>query len=265
MNPLRVVCVDDEQLALRRMALALAKVPGVSLAGAESDPYRALTMINRLRPDLLLLDITMPGMSGFELVDQLKPDQAPAVIFVTAYEAHAIRAFEVNAVDYLMKPVAVDRLRGAIYKARSILASRDNERHMLELQSTIARLRNADHVAGTAAAETQNPFLWIHQTGGYVRVPIAQILWFEAERDYVRVHTPDGRGLIRETMNNLVRRLDPTMFFRVHRSAIVAGARINGVRRKPTGALIVKIDGGMEIAVGRHYAKGLRDLLRQIG
>jgi two-component system response regulator AlgR len=249
MKSLRALLVDDEPLALRRLAVSIGAIGGVEIIGTTTRAREAVGMIDALKPDLVFLDIAMPGLAGLGVAEQLQRDEAPALIFVTAYDQHAVRAFDVDAVDYLLKPVAPDRLRAAIGRARHWLAGR------AEAQ-----------VAGETGADRLGPddSLWVHRHQEFVRVRVGDIVWVEAEGDYVRLHAGEGGGLLRSTLSGIEGRLDPAVFVRVHRSAICRIAAITGLRRKPSGALSVSLANGDEAPVGRSYNSGLKVLLRRL-
>jgi two-component system response regulator AlgR len=238
MDVLRALLVDDEPPALRRLARSLAQIEGVEVVGSTASPSQAVAMIEAAKPDLLFLDISMPGMSGFDLLERLSPEEQPAVIFVTAYDAYALHAFDVAAVDYLMKPVAMERLREAVGRARPWLQGR------------------AAEAAATAPARLES--LWIHRHRERVRVPIDEIEWIEGYGDYARIHGPRLAGLARITLNSLEEKLDPDQFLRVHRSAICRRQSIVSLRRRATGAMTVVLASGDEAPVGRRHLPGLR-------
>ena len=259
MTPLRAFLVDDEPLAIRRLSHGLRDIEGVELVGSSTSARASLVAIGGLQPDLLFLDIAMPGLDGFDVVERLDPELAPVVIFVTAFDAHAVRAFTVNAVDYLLKPVTPERLRESVERARAVIEARHAERRMDALRDTLAVMRKQ------MQAPPQDDSLWAHRHRELVRVPVASIAWAGAEGDYVRLHTAEGGGLIRMTLAALEARLDPAIFIRVHRSALCRRSAIVSLRRKPTGALALSLAGGDQVPVGRHYARGIRDLLRRMG
>jgi DNA-binding LytR/AlgR family response regulator len=240
MDVLRAMLVDDEPPAIRRLARSLAQIDGVEVVGSTTSPSQAVAMIEAAKPDLLFLDISMPGMSGFDLLERLSPEEQPAVIFVTAHD-HALHAFDVAAIDYLMKPVAMERLREAVGRARPWLHGRAAE--------------------AAAAAPARLESLWIHRHRERVRIPIDEIEWIEAYGDYARIHGPRLAGLARITLNSLEEKLDPGQFLRVHRSAICRRQSIVSLRRRATGAMTVVLASGDEAPVGRRYLPGLRALV----
>jgi two-component system response regulator AlgR len=240
MAPLRALLVDDEALAVRRLARSLEQVPDVEVAGATTSAREALALIAAYPPDLLFLDISMPGLTGFELVERLPPAARPAIIFVTAYDAYAVQAFDVSAADYLMKPFAQPRLEEAVERGRLWLRARE----------------------APAEAQTWPDALWVHRHRSFVRVPVEEIDWIEGHGDYARIHGHEFVGLARTTLTALEEKLDPARFIRTHRSAICRKGAIVRLQRKPSGAMIVLLANGDEAPVGRTFVAGLRALLR---
>jgi len=256
---LRVLIVDDEALARRRLATMLRQAVDVEIAGEAADGDEALRLTAERAPDVLLLDVKMPGRSGFDLLPLLGGSGAPAVIFVTAFNHYAVKAFEVAAVDYLLKPVSFDRLRAALDRARELLRSRDAEARAAEMAQVIDALRRG--ATADEAPRFEDEF-WVQRRAEYVRVPVARLDWIEAERDYVRLHAGPEAYLLRDTIGGLDERLDPAVFVRVHRSAIVRRERIVAIRQAGYGAIKVALSTGVEVPVGRTYARKVRALLR---
>jgi len=246
MEVLRAFLVDDEPLAIRRLSRSLERIEGVEVVGTTTSARHAIAQIGSARPDMLFLDISMPGLTGFELLDRLPAEAHPAIVFVTAYDAHAVQAFDVAAVDYLMKPFAQARLEEAVGRGR------------LWLQARSAPA--ADEGPRRARLDS----LWVHRRQEFVRVPVEEIAWIEADGDYAKIHGARSAGLARTTLTALERRLDPELFIRVHRSAICRKAAITGLRRKPTGAIVALLATGDEAPVGRRFVPGLRALLRRM-
>ena len=242
METLRALLVDDEPLAISRLSRSLERIPGVEVIGSTTSARQAVALIDSEAPDLLFLDISMPGLTGFELVERIGPDAHPAIVFVTAHGAHAVQAFDVAAADYLMKPVAQPRLEKAVERARLWLRAR----------------------AATASARPATDALWVHRHREFVRVPVAEIDWIEGHGDYARIHGPHMVGLARTTLTALEDKLDPRQFIRVHRSAICRKAAIVSLKRRATGAMVVLLANGDEAPVGRSYVSGLRSLLKMV-
>lgn len=260
MTSLSVFIVDDEPLARRRLTLMLRELPGVRLLGESDGGADALTRIAALKPDVLLLDIKMPELDGFELSRRLDPQAPPAVIFVTAFNHHALHAWDHGAAAaYLLKPVGMARLREALARAGAQLRARDAEERIAELTQILRNLR------AQAPAEP-SPYIqefWSLKHGARVRIWTDQVDLIDAESDYVRLHTRDGAGvLVRQTLSRTAAQLDPAQFVRIHRSAIVRIERIATVRHGPHGAMQVVLDNGLVRPVGRNYAPALRRVLR---
>ena len=236
--------VDDEPLAVERLQLLLARVDGVELVGTASDGEGAMRMVQALRPNLLLLDIAMPGIDGIDVARALAGDgAAPAVVFVTAFDRFAVAAFDVAAVDYLMKPVDPERLTRAIDRARTYLHAR------AEVGTSDTR----------RAAEA--PFLeefWASDLSGLVRIATRDIDRISAERDYMRLHVGQRSWLIHHSMSALEDRLDPALFVRLHRSAIVRRDFVAGFQRNVSGRWIARLSDATEQPVGRLYADAVR-------
>lgn len=255
MDALRIVIVEDEPLAVERLQLALEGVPDIELVGASHDGRAGLELIRRVRPDLVFLDIRMPSMDGLELAEALAADHGPAVIFLTAYGQYAVDAFELAAVDYLMKPVGLDRVRAAVERARVRIAQSTAQERAEELRTLLDTVRRE----GPPPTRV-DPYrsLWVTDARGRVRVPLASIEWLEAERDYVRIHTETGSHLTRITLQGVAKQLDDAQFFRVHRSAIVNLKAVTGLKRRSWGLTSVALASGVDVPVGRPYLQTLK-------
>jgi two-component system response regulator AlgR len=240
---LRILVADDEPLATERLALLIGRIDGVTLAGTAHDGEQAVRQAEELRPDLVLLDIAMPGLDGIEVARALsRLDRSPAVVFVTAFDQFAVAAFEVAAVDYLMKPADSTRLIRAIDRARAFLAQREA-------------------LGGTDAAAPETPYLeefWASDLTGLVRIASRDIDRVSAERDYMRLHVGRRSWLIHHSMSALEEGLDPGLFVRLHRSAIVRRDFISGFSRNPSGRWIARLADGAEQPVGRLYSDSVR-------
>ena len=242
MRRLRALLVDDEPLALARLVHSLATLDRVELVGTTTRASDVAALVARTAPDILVLDIAMPGLNGLDLAARLPEAGRPAVIFVTAFDSHAVRAFDIDAADYVMKPVAPERLRQAIDRAARWLAAR-----------------------APAAAPAVIDSLWAHRHREMVRVRVDDIEWIEAEGDYVRLHTGDRHpALVRMTLTALERQLDAALFIRVHRSVICRRSAIAALRRKASGALAAALLSGGEAPVGRKFSGGLRIMMRRV-
>lgn len=256
-----VLIVDDEPLAIRRLEILLKAMPGVRHAGSAASRREAVHAIAELRPDIVLLDIRLRDGTGFDVLEQLPADASPAVIFTTAFDHFAIRAFAVSAVDYVLKPIEAARLQEAIERAQMRLAADNAARENAEMRRVIADLRAEFHAAGPSPYETE---LWVRGvSGSLTHVALDQVDWVSSEDDYVRLHTPSGSHLLRLSIKALSERIDSTRFVRVHRAALVRIAAIAQLRQTATGRRDVILRDGTRIATGRVYAKRLREMLRQ--
>jgi DNA-binding LytR/AlgR family response regulator len=258
-RPLRVAIVDDEPPALRRLQFALEKTPGAVLVGQASHGEGALDLIRKGDVDVMLLDIRMPGLSGLDLARMIDPAQAPVFIFVTAYSRFAADAFDLAAVDYLLKPVEFERLNAALDRARERLRSRAAGQRIAELEAAIAALRTPDAEGAEASGYAEE--LWVPDRGDRVRLPVGLIDWVEAERDYVRIHARGRSFLVRKAIRTLQAELDPRAFVRVHRGALVQRDRIVRLARRSGGPTAVVLQSGAEIPVARRQAAQVRKLI----
>jgi DNA-binding LytR/AlgR family response regulator len=239
-------------LALRRIKLALQDIPDVEVVGAASDGAQAITFMRDLKPDVVLLDIKMPLADGFDVANAVEDSGGPAVIFVSAFESYALRAFETSAIDYLLKPVEFERLASALDRARERRAVMDAGRRAKELAAVLEALKKESDERDGPQFEKE---FWIRDRGRFLRVPVMDVERIEAERDYVRLYW-DGRTLLhRETMSHLEEKLDPNVMLRVHRSAFVNWKRLKAVRRDANGRLMAVLESGDEVPVSRAYAQ----------
>lgn len=254
-----MLAVDDEPLALQRIEWCLAEFPDVELAGKARSGPEALALARSLRPDLLLLDIDMPVVSGLEVVEKLEPGQALEIVFVTAFDEFAVRAFELSATDYLLKPVEHERLGAALARARARLSGRASEARVAELQAVVAKLRAARHATAEPRYETE---FWVAERDARVRIPAEMVERIEAYGDYVRLQIGERERLMRAKLGDLEARLDPARFVRIHRSRIVRSDLIVALRRTPTGRARVVLVDGSELPVSRSQIQAVRERLR---
>jgi two-component system response regulator AlgR len=242
-GPMKILIADDEPLAAERLQMLLARLEGVKLVGTAHDGESAVRMAEGMAPDMILLDIAMPGLDGIAVARALSGRQpSPAVVFVTAFDQFAVAAFEVEAVDYLMKPVEAVRLERAIERTRQYLSHRAAS---AELPST-------------AAASPWLEEFWASDLTGLVRIASRDIDRVTAERDYMRLHVSHRSWLIHHSMTALEEGLDPELFVRLHRSAIVRRDFIAGFSRNPSGRWIARLADGSEQPVGRLYSEQVR-------
>lgn len=248
--PLRVVVADDEPLAREHLAGLLREMPGVEVAEC-SDGLEAVAAIGRSRPDLVLLDVAMPGLDGFDVIAAVTPERMPPVIFVTAYDEHAVRAFEVRALDYLLKPISAPRLRRALDHAVEHVRSR----RAGDLEGALREL-----VAGRQAARPRRNFL-VRRGDRLVVVDVAEVELVEAAANYVRLQVADGAYLYRSTLASVEQELPPGEFARIHRSALVRVRAVRWLARDHGGDVVATLASGRTVAIQRRHLERLKALL----
>jgi two-component system LytT family response regulator len=250
-GPVRALLVDDEPLALENLRVALEAHDDIDVVGVAGDGRSAVRLIQELDPDLLFLDVQMPDMDGFAVLRAIEHVETPEVVFVTAFDAHAVRAFEVHALDYLLKPFDdvrfADCARRAIHRVRT--------RHQGELRSAVRAL--LEQVAPASALGTDRPGFITRitvRTGSTITfVAVSDVDWFNAAGNYVRIHLRDREHLVRVTLSDLARQLDPRVFVRIHRSTIVNIARIREVQPWLGGDYLAVLHDGRKLKVSRTY------------
>jgi two-component system, LytTR family, response regulator len=248
---MRVLIVDDEPLARRRLVQLLAECTDVEIVGAAEGGREALELVAQLRPDVLLLDIEMPGVDGFAVLKALPVDLAPAIIFVTAFQDHAVKAFELRATDFVVKPVDGKRLAKAIEQAQSDLDARRAGKRLAFLQSRLAELESR----ALSASETG---LWVQIGRDRRRLVLSDILWLQAERDYVRVHMGSQTHLVNAMLGEMEKDLDEDSFLRIHRSVIVRKDKVRAILRGRFSTPALELDDGQRLSVGRKYRDAVR-------
>ena len=256
---IRAIIVDDEKLAIQGLQLRLEPFEDVEVIDTCSNGREAIRKIKTEKPDLVFLDIQMPGFDGFSVVKGVMEIDPPLFVFVTAYEEHAIRAFEANAVNYLMKPVDEDKLADTIERVRQRLAekkSSEDAGQLLDVLSEVAPDRAAQFSEGDLENDSGDRFeklINVKDRGKIFRVEVDSIEHIEAAGDYMCIRTADNSLILRETMKDLERRLDPRKFQRVHRSTIVNLDQVRQVKPHTNGECFLVLDSGQEVKVSRSY------------
>lgn len=236
-DKLRTLIVDDEPLAIERMQVICAKIDDLAVVGTASDGAQALRLVEALSPDLLLLDMTMPETDGLSVARALsKQDSPPAVVFVTAHDNYAVEAFDLDAVDYVLKPVKPERLERAIQRALA---------------------RRSDGERGDSRWLEE---LWIPHRSELIRIDTAEVSRIDAERDYVRLHVSDRSYLLLQTIAGLEQRLDPSRFIRIHRSTILRKDCIKGLRHDGLGVWSAEMEDGEALRIGRTYLPKVKSM-----
>lgn len=247
---MRVLIVDDEPLARRGVLVRLKPYKDIEVVGQCGDGTSAVTKILELSPDLIFLDVQMPGMDGFEVLHTLPRESLPAVIFLTAYEQHALQAFEVHALDYLLKPIDDERFAVAIKRARRFVDSQSKS----QFDTRILKLLEEN--SGTYTSR------FAVRTGSRIQIVFAEdIEWIGTAGDYVELHSAGQSHLLRETMNAMEERLDPGQFIRIHRYRIVRLKCIRELKAIGSREYIVKLSDGSEHRSSRSYANRLENWL----
>jgi two-component system LytT family response regulator len=258
-NTMKAIIVDDEALARQGLALRLTDIPEIEVVQQCANGEEAIAAIMEYAPDIVFLDIQMPGMTGFELIREIQADILPMVIFVTAYDAFAIDAFNVHAVDYLLKPVEVDRLEAAVAKAKQKIAQQiamGEKQRLMDLvvsitgksAAAIAELLDSDEELVEHADR-----LAIKDGSSITFVPVRDIDWVDAAGDYMCVHVKGETHIMRTTMKELEAKLDPLIFQRVHRSTIVNLERVEKVSSHINGEFHLTLSCGGSLKMSRSY------------
>jgi two-component system LytT family response regulator len=251
MNAVRVVVAEDEALARERIVALVRAAPELELVGEASHGLEALDLITALAPDLVFLDVEMPELNGFELVAALDESSIPGLVFITAYEEYAMKAFEVDAIDYLQKPVTPERFAAAVRRAIGRLA-RGREAAAAIARAIVARNRETTRYRSRFVVRVRSTHTF---------VGVKDIVWIDAVDNYLQLHTRDRIHLVRGTMKDAEGELDPSQFLRIHRSAIVNIARIVAVDALPSGGYGVRLDEGTKLRTSRQYAGRVRTLV----
>ncbi len=259
---IRTIIVDDEPAARRGVRLLLERDGGVDIVGEASGGVEAAELIRRERPELAFLDVQMPGGNGFDALAKLEPGIAPAVVFVTAYDEHALKAFEVNAVDYLLKPYDDSRFAAALQRGKDEVRRRQAD----VVNSRLTQLLDYLQRATPAAAPKEEPAgdrILVKSSGEIFFLKAEEIDWIEAEGDYMKFHVGGRVHLMRETMARLEARLDPKRFIRIHRSTIVNIDRLRKLSPSFAGEYAVILHDGTKLKLSRGYHERISTLMKE--
>jgi two-component system LytT family response regulator len=253
---IRTILVDDEKLATQGLQLRLEKFPDVEVIDTCSNGREAIRKIKTEKPDLVFLDIQMPGFDGFSVVKGVMEIEPPLFVFVTAYQEHAVRAFEANAINYLMKPVDEDKLADTLDRVRTRLTEKRSAEEAEKLKHVLAEVAPNAMEGMPDEGEAANRFeklINIKDRGQIFRVDVDTIERIEAAGDYMCIYTADNSLILRETMKDLERRLDPRVFQRVHRSWIVNLNLVRQVKPHTNGECFLVLESGADVKVSRSY------------
>jgi two-component system LytT family response regulator len=268
MNALSAIIVDDEHLARRGLAMRLQQLPEVDVIAECSNGHEALQAVAQHNPDLLFLDIQMPGIDGFEVVERLQADGMPMVIFVTAYNEYAVDAFKIHAIDYVLKPIEDDRLHEAVQRA---LQHREQENSSAGKERLVKLIMSmtGESAAGIEAmvesvdksTDSWPEKITIKDGNDIQFIRVADIDWVDAAGDYMCVHASGKTHIMRITMKQLEGMLNPVAFLRVHRSTIVNNRCITGAQTLTNGEYLLNLECGAQLKVSRSYKDRIREFL----
>ena len=250
---MRVIIADDESLARDKLRLMLASEPGVEVIAECQNGGEAVHALSTHKPDLMFLDVRMPDLDGFEVLGKVPRADMPLVVFTTAYDRHAIRAFEAHALDYLLKPFDHERLHQALERARNELEKANTRAETLRILQYLSETRQ--HLATTGRR------LIVRAAGRVVFLSFDEIDWVEAAANYVRIYVGKQSYLLRRGIGEIAERLDQSQFIRIHRSVIVNVQKIRELQPVNSGEYIVVLKDGKELSCSRGYRSGLQELV----
>ncbi len=269
---IRAVVVDDEPLARRGIRARLERAGGYTVVAECASGREAIAAIREFAPNVVFLDVQMPGIDGFGVVEEIGADQMPVVIFVTAFDTHALRAFEAHAFDYLLKPIDDDRFATTVDRARRRVVEREESEVARRLAALMHDLRPAldaaqavpaQHDAADAPSGAPASRIVVRDRDRVVFIDVGDIDWIGADGDYVRIHTSGKSHLVRDTMAAMEQRLDPSAFVRIHRSTIVNASRIRELRPYSSREYAVVLRDGTRLRLSRRYRDRLRTHFRE--
>ena len=268
---INTLIVDDEPLARKGLSLRLAEFDNINIIGEVKNGLDAVALIPQLQPDLVFLDIQMPGLNGFQVINKLKElnQPIPIIVFVTAFDSYAIKAFDIHALDYVLKPVDEVRLRAAVDKVIHYLELKNESVHTQNLVSLVADFTGDDCedilrklACGEKLTSYNYPDILAIKDGSEVnRVPVSDIHWVDAAGDYMCVHTSDQTYIMRRTMKELDQQLDPRKFIRVHRSAIVNINYVQKLISHISGEYHLILSNGSELKVSRSHRDKVKEMI----
>jgi two-component system LytT family response regulator len=255
---IKTILVDDEKLAIQGLQIRLEKFDDIEIVDTCRNGREAIRKIKTLKPDLVFLDIQMPGFDGFSVVQGIMEIEPPLFIFVTAYSEHAVRAFEAEAIDYLVKPVEEDRLADAIDRVRKRLSEKRGGAELEKLKNVLSEIApdamaNIEDTDEPASANRYEKLINVKDRGQIFRVDVDTIERIDAAGDYMCIYTADNSLILRETMKDLEKRLDPRHFQRVHRSTIVNLSQVKEVKPHTNGECFLVLGSGAQVKVSRSY------------
>lgn len=263
MQKTRALIVDDEKPARRRLLDLLAKHPDVVVVGECASGVDAVRMVREEKPDLLFLDIQMPTLNGFEVINEIGVSRVPVTIFVTAFDTYAVRAFEVNALDYLLKPYSDERFGACLTKALDFIRTQKREEMSSRLVSLLEQTRQDQFGRAPANGGRYVDRLLVKTAGRVIFLPAEELTWIEAAGVYVQLHTGAKKYLHRCSLLELEKQLDPDRFVRIHRSTIVNTSSVKELYLQSHGDYTMILKDGTQLKLSRSYRSKFQDRLRQ--
>jgi len=247
-----VMIVDDEPLARHGLREIFEEEKDIVIIAESSDGEEAVEHIKKYKPDVLFLDIQMPEMNGFDVVKSLKAEELPLVVFVTAYDEYAIKAFSANALDYILKPYDAERIHSSLHRVREMIRLKQTASYSERMMEALKSFQSTS---------TYIERISIRSAGKIYFVNIEEILWIEAAADYIYIHTKNGKHTTRETIGTIELQLDPSKFIRIHRSSIVNLNAVRELQPEHHGDYTAILDQGIKLTVSRKYKEKLSFLL----
>ena len=269
MPKLKTIIVDDEPLAINYLRSMLADFEAIDVVAECRNGREAVLAASQINPELMFLDIQMPGMNGFEVIKALQSDVMPMVIFVTAFDQYAVDAFDLHAVDYVLKPLDPERVARAVQRAVDRFNDHQVESYKTPLIGAIGAI--ADRASAVAIGEVSTPEpasesikdkLLVRDSGVVKVIPFNDIDWVDAAGDYMCVHALGETHIIRITLGELMEKLDDKLFIRIHRSTIVNVQRVVSITPLPKGGSLLELSAGETLKVSRNYRESIRNLFR---
>ncbi len=249
---IRVLIVDDEPLARHGLREVLESEKDIVIAGECGDGQEAIEMVQRIRPDVLFLDIQMPETDGFDVISALPAGDLPLVVFVTAYDEFALKAFTANALDYILKPYDAERIHSSLRRIREMLRLKQQAEYSERIRSVLSSFQQKDKFLQRIP---------IRHGGKISLVNVHDVVWIEAAADYINIHTAKEKHLTRGSIGEIEQQLDPALFVRIHRSSIINIKHIRELTTNHHGDYTALMDNGIELTVSRNYKDGLAHLI----
>ncbi len=271
-KPLTAIIVDDEPLALEGLRLRLEKIPAVKVIGEASDGDAAIALCHELTPDVMFLDLNLPGLNGIEVVQSIQGDVLPLVVFVSAYGEYALDAFEVNAIDYVLKPASITRLQQSIDKILERFEAKDQSQDKYRLLKALGKVSGFCEAELEDWLKSDNPLpskykqdlVIKNSQGEKLFLATSEIRWIEAAGDYMCIHTGQETHVIRSTLKKLVSQLDPSIFIRIHKSTLVNVRLIKSLKPLRNSECIIDLGNHISLKVSRNFSSNIKKIVEDL-